>query len=492
LRVNHPCPKIKMIAHRKGQRMRPGMIQIPSREVDYHPLSYCDPNGRLFTWQGQLYRGIKGRRDFYYRLFHDGTIQRLIDKRLLVQTELTNLALDGYDLVLRHHSVPFVSYPDEWCADMLKDATLLALELLMELALHGLTLQDANPWNVLFDGYRPVYVDLCSIVPIDKEWPWDPYDDFNRFFLNPLQLMAQGYGRTARLLLRDGNQVAIWFALPALIRRPYRGFNKAQMMRATLSVTKQCYPHLIPDKVFSKLHGILSERAVGPRRPLPVFFDQLWQKVAAIPVASLTAAGPQGAEGPDPMFEPSTEWTVKYRSVQRVLSSLCPPSVLEVCGHRGWYSQFTELHGCKAVALDVHEGCVAQLYCDAKAKDLRILPLVMKFASHSPTYGRYSQRLAPTQRLRCDMILALELVHQLVFKQLLNFEQITEDLFAFSNRWALVEFILPEDQLARKWRSEKYPWYTLESFVAALGRKFQSVKTYPSFPDSRLLLLCEK
>lgn len=473
--------------------MGSGMIQIPPREVDYHPLSYCDPNGRLFSWQGQLYRGIKGRGDFYYQLFHDGTIQDLIDKRLFVQTELTNLALDGYDLVLKHRSVPFVSYPDEWCDEMLKDGALLIIELEIELARRGLTLQDANPWNLLFDGPRPVYVDFGSLVPADNNWTWNPLDEFYRYFIHPLQLMAQGRRQMARSLLHDSNQIVLWFSLPALIRRPYRDFDKRQTMRGLLSATKQRAPHLIPDKVFALLHGLLSEPSTGCRRHLLTFMEQLRQKVADIATRSLREQLTEDGEDGYLPLEPSSQWTAKHRSVKRVLAELRPSSVLHIGSHRGWYSQLAAMHGGAVVALDVIEGAVARLYRDAKAKDLRILPLVMKFASHSPTYGRYSQRLAPaTQRLQCDMVLALGLVHQLVFERHLNFEQISEELFAFSNRWALVEFIQLEDQQVRKWRSEHYPWYTLESFISALVRKFQSVKTYPSFPDPRLLLLCEK
>ncbi len=87
------------------------------------------------------------------------------------------------------------------------------------------------------------------------------------------------------------------------------------------------------------------------------------------------------------------------------------------------------------MALDVHEGCVARLYRDAKEKSLPILPLIMGFGSSAACYGRYAQRLVPaTKRLRCDMVLALELVHHLVFEQHLNFEQITDGLFTFSKR----------------------------------------------------------
>jgi len=433
--------------------------------------------------------------DFYVQLFQDGTIHRLIERGLLVQTEITDLALDGYELVLRHRCVPFVSYAHEWCDEMLKDAALLIVDLEIELAKDGLTLLDANPLNVLFDGCFPVYVDLGSLVPADrKDWALDPYDEFCRYFNHPLQLMAHGCGRVGRSLLNGSDhQLILGFYLPALIRKPYRGFDKRQAVRAILSVVNKRVPRLIPNNVFKWLHGVLSRP--GSRRyssPLD-FLEQLRQRVKDIAVPSLRAVCSKDCEGSYPPFEPSDEWTSKHQTVQRVLSDLRPASVLDIGSHRGWYSQFAALHGCTVVAVDTDEGCVARLYREAKEKNLPVLPLVMSFGSRSPAYSRYTQRLVPaTQRLRCELVQALAVVHHLVFEQGLNFEQITDELSAFSNRWLLAEFIPRQDQDARKWWSEKYSWYTLDNFMAALRRKFQSIKVYRSYPDQRVLLLCEK
>lgn len=79
---------------------------------------------------------------------------------------------------------------------MLKDAALTVLDLLLELAQCGLTLKDSHPWNVLFDAEKPVYVDLTSIVLLDGD-SWGGYDQFCRFYMNPLLLMSLGHERTA-------------------------------------------------------------------------------------------------------------------------------------------------------------------------------------------------------------------------------------------------------------------------------------------------------
>src|SRR5919198_1873929 len=149
------------------------MDRIPHDEVKFHPHSFADADGRLFWWQGELYRGLGAEwATLFRRLLQQGIIQRLIDKGLLVETEPTALTMDGYEMVVRHRLLPFVSYPEEWCPAMLKDAALALTELLTELAKVGLTLKDSHPWNVLFDQGRPVYVDLTSITSIKDPGVW--------------------------------------------------------------------------------------------------------------------------------------------------------------------------------------------------------------------------------------------------------------------------------------------------------------------------------
>ena len=164
------------------QKMDPGLVTIPAQEVIFHPHSFADDAGRLFNWNGQLFRGISyARTAFFGRLFREQIVQGLVERGLLIETEPTDLSVNGYGSVVRHRNVPFVSYPNEWCAAMLRDAALTIIELAIELTQRGLTLKDAHPWNVLFDSSKPVYVDLTSISPQQNEATWSAYDEFCRF-----------------------------------------------------------------------------------------------------------------------------------------------------------------------------------------------------------------------------------------------------------------------------------------------------------------------
>jgi hypothetical protein len=472
-------------------------IRIPSQEVSFHPLSFGDSNGRLFWWKGQLWRAIgKKRARLYDQLFRDGIIERLINKSLLVDTALTDMTLDGYELVLRHRVIPFVSYAFEWCPEMLKAAALAVVDLEIELVQQGLTLQDAHPWNVLFDGFRPLYVDFGSIVPSDPGNTWPAYDEFCCFFTYPLELMANGHGRIARLLLRDFDLGICKTDLLALIPE---SSGKSPLKSAARNLTDVGKRHLPPPlrAVLNKTYrSIKSKRLASvesnPQSPAE-FLRQTRREIEQIELPSLRTEGSTYYDGLFPPFVPSEEWTPKHRSLYMVLSNLHPSSTLDIGSNRGWHSQLAARLGSSVVAFDVDEVWVGQLYLDAKTHSLPILPLVMDFRNPSPGLGLCNQELAPAiQRLNCDMVLALALVHHLVFEQHLRLEQITQALSVFARRWLLVEFIPREDQHVREWWSERYSWYTLDNFLLALKREFNCIEIYPSYPEPRVLLLCKR
>src|SRR4051812_47782237 len=126
---------------------------VPLEAVRFFSSASPVHTARLFEYEGNLYRAVPPQHETFYRsLFDKKIVPKLIDKGLLVHTEIAPLKLDGYPLVLQHRRVPFVTYGSEWAAPALKDAALLQARLNIELAERGLACVDAHPWNVLFDG----------------------------------------------------------------------------------------------------------------------------------------------------------------------------------------------------------------------------------------------------------------------------------------------------------------------------------------------------
>lgn len=421
-------------------------------------MSNGEADARLFSWRGGLYRALAGHKaDLCHDLLQKGVIEHLVAKGLLIDTHPTNLTLEPYDLIVLHRSIDFPSYPFEWCGEMLKDATLLICDLQQELAPLGLTLADPHSWNVLFDGSKPVYVDLGSVVPANSVGTKSQLYSFCPFVLYPLLAMSQGQTRIARWLLHD-----------AVV-----GVREAEFS----FLTKERFPELrIPALVAQEgnVWRHIRERAADVTVPLT---DTLWSDYS----------------DDVPPLTPCDAWKAKQHNVHRVLCQLLPRTVLDIAANRGWYAQLAATMGSRVVALDTDDAGITRCYADARAKSLSVLPLSMDFTFPAPAYGVGDKRSASaTERLQCDLTLTLALVHHLVFKQNRNFEMIVEALTAFSGNWALVEFIPKEDRYVSEWWSERFCWYTLENFIKALGRRFCEFTVLPSYPEPRVMILCKR
>jgi SAM-dependent methyltransferase len=444
------------------------VYKIPFNEITFEPASMIDGAGRVFRWNSHLYRAIRYEyAAFYLELFDKKNIQTLFSKGL-VTTNIAPLSLDGYAFVLEHDYVPFTSYCAEWSSEMLKAAALLVCDLSIELYAKGLTFKDAHPWNILFDGGRPIFVDWGSIGPTQEQPRW-PYQEFRERFLYPLYLMCFGQYRFARMFMLD------------VVNRPKQGDVFRLLLRK------------IPFRTW--IQYLLNDRRCMQAcfRINVDFFQSLRRMLESIP---MTVEKTEWSEYDGPYgkysYEPSKDWSARMLNVYRVLKTLRPKTVLDIGCNKGWFSELAALEGAQVIAIDIDEPSINSLYHRVRLKRLPILPLVMDICAQTPPHGvNHSYPQAET-RLQSEMVLALALTHHLVFKRGLTFESIAKQLAAFTKKWLIVEFIPAEDEHVTKWMNERFSWYHLEGFARALRVFFKRIEVLDSSPLPRLLLLCER
>jgi hypothetical protein len=165
--------------------------------------------------------------------------------------------------------------------------------------------------------------------------------------------------------------------------------------------------------------------------------------------------------------------------------------VLVVGENLGWCCRLAARLGKRVVSLDTDPGRVTQLYHEARADKLQVLPLLMGLDDPTPARGLFGHwAIAANDRFKCDLVIALNLVHHMVFKRHLDFAHIAGGLGLFSKRWLLVEFVEPTIQQLPS--AETVRSYTGEAFVAALKREFRTVTALPAFEQGRVLFHCEK
>lgn len=475
---------------------------IPSSEVSFHPHSFGDQQIRLFQWKGQLYRALSAEyADFFKPLFRNQTIDDLVRSGLLIDAETTSLALDGYEMVVHHRKIAFASYPNEWCAAMFKDGALTLIELAIELARRGYTLGDAHPWNLVYDidHHKTIFVDLGSITRL-TDFTWSLYDEFCRFCLYPLMMMAQGEDRLARLLMCEDEGIA-----PFDMRR-LKGLSPAFLLtqsRYWLIRSERGYVRRVPEfyrEWLRKAAGLGEENMRRPgsetfNRPShPVrakihryFLEGVRRDVERIKIPSTTVQEENilVAATPQPHCTPAQY--VWYK----LLADLKPRSLLDIGSESAWHAKVAALQQIPVVRWDAEPAKVARFYNDAKEGKLPLLPLVMDFLKPTPGRGWANHRSIPAvDRFQCEMVVALGVLHRIVAERRLNFDQILDGLLSLATRWVVVEFRTREQPEAG---TQPIPlsWYTLDNFLRAAIRRCRQVRTVLQ-EGNKHLLLCEK
>ena len=432
------------------------MKAFSPNEIEFHPTSFCDGNGRLFFADGQLYRGIAEKRAQFTRdLFAHGVVEELEAKRFIPRTELTDFSLPDYPLVLQHERIPFVSYAFEWSPAMLREAALFDLRYLRVLARNHLTLGEVAAWNILFAGSEPRAVDFCDIIeaPEDQEALWDVLDSqFRSYYQRPLELIARGQGNLARLLQTDYEHGPIQQEFEAAVAAPM-----AKTLRRGANAIRR------------RTRAIDGSRS----RKIDAADSYFMRKL-------------KECEARFSEFRFPSKRATKAISAQAhdlLEREISPASVLVIGGTE---ETLTLLARSRAaiVAIDRDEERVDATYEWARRERANVLPLVVDLRYPAPGYGVQNAVLTPAlRRLRCELVVALGLIESLVFEQRLRFEQIAGTFAALASRRLIVDF--PE--VVRPFDDDYFRWFGLGQFVKALERHFASVRV-----EAPNLLVCEK
>lgn len=479
---------------------RPLVEELCLEDIRFSPSSFCSSVGRLFEWQGEIYRAISPERSsFFEQLFHDGVIDHLIKAGFLVESKPVRARLAGYGLVVHHRRLPIVSYPFEWCDQALKDAALFFLNLNLTLVQFGLMAHDVHPWNILFEGPRPVFVDLGSIKPLEKvdinKW----IEEFHRFYLRPLHLFASEQRRLARLCLQDWRE---WHG--GVLQEDFIRLTERDLDRRFLSKQVERVRRVVPAQLQRALRPLRSSlRKHGTSRTVAVSAqDDAGSRTSALNclIGEIEAIGLPEALHWDyyrdlfafPSFEDSSAWSPKHRNVASILEAKKPSSVIDIGSNRGWYAQLAARRGANVVAMDMDERLVSILYQDTKSNKLPVHPLVMNFLWPSPGFGLLDFWPSAVNRLRGEMVMALALVHHLVHKEGMQFDHIVDGFTKFTTRWLLTEFIPYDDPHLSTWDVKHLDWYCLDNFLGALRREYNLIQVMDSDPAPRVLIFCER
>ena len=408
---------------------------------------------------------------FYRDLFKEGVIGRLSDKGLLIES---HIAKDRGDdgLFITHPRIEPISYPFEWSPAMLKAAALHTIDLAVELAEHDLTLQDATPYNIVFDCSRSVFVDFTSILPVSGDFLWKPYDQFLRFFYLPLLLYSLGAYRLSRMALYNYYTGIEYSDVRQLLPLKMR-------LRNFLTLDLPYYV----EKVYPGIQKLPLSRYMD-RNMRKRFFLKLRTKVERIEI--------RGGTNTWSGYYDKTDISEKYRVTQQVLRAVKPVRVLDIGANTGQLSFLAAEEGAIVAAADNSWECTDIIFREAVKRKARVLPLCMDVLVPTPSFGwnlcQYSDFFS---RFKSDFVIMGAILHHLVLKQWQDFDRVADFADKITERYLLIEFVEGEDEMCKKLGPAVPATYTRQECIRALGRYFRIVSEHPLTPTRRFCL-CEK
>ena len=393
-------------------------------------------------------------------------------------------------LIIEHPRLPFASFPYEWCSEMLHAAGLLTLNLAEELLTDGLGLKDATPYNVLFGGTTPVFVDAASLERRDPhDATWLPYAQFVRSFILPL-LVHRECGWTLRdvfLSRRDGLEPEAVYGMLGRARR------------------------LSPRFLFSvSIPTWLSRRSAPAQNLYQRRLESSPEKAAFILRATLghlrrqleSVAPRIGRSAWSSYMETKTyddaDFAAKEVFVRRALEEVPRASVLDVGCNTGHFSLLAGSGGATVVSLDIDPVCVSRLYARAAAGSQPVLPLVADLARPSPALGwRNGEQPALIDRLagRFDLVLMLALVHHLLVTERVPLPRIVELAADLTRDRVVLEYVGPEDPMFRalsRGRDALYAHVNVQWFEEGCRRHFDVLRSETLPGTGRRLYLLRK
>lgn len=369
---------------------------------------------------------------------------------------------DGFAAAVSTEMIHPVIDPLEWSFEMRKRAALLTLRLSLSALDSGYELKDASAYNVLFDGCRPVFIDLGSFRE-GYSGHWPGYGQFGDHFVNPLLIEAHsGVPATDLDLSIDGLATSTTRKFFSFTDLPKPGI-WSWVIRRNLA-----------EGLGRRAGTETGSRLGGAQLPLPAVKGIL-EKAARLVEGLESCASSQWADYIDAALPYSPEDKDRKRViVEGFLARCAPRTVLDVGTNTGEFAEMAARSATRVVATDNDARAIDRLVARGASAPwgTRVTPAVVDIARPTPSYGwRGVERTGFLHRIgRVDLSLWLAVFHHLTLTSGIPLQEILE-LVKETSRQAVIEFIDPEDQSILKMTAGRR-WTTVAGraeFDAALN-----------------------
>jgi SAM-dependent methyltransferase len=448
----------------RSNREHPADAQQPTASKDPahgSPLevTFRDPAGQLQLTPTYALRHIYPAAVEETQVFLASSLCKALERSGdLIPTEIaeprSHQSMSPGELWLQHPRIDPISYPWEWTTGQWRSAAELTLRLASQAISAGWTLKDATPLNILFNGGRPILVDVLSFEKRDPNSSvWLAYGQFVRTFLLPLIAeRVLSWPLQATLFSRDGYEPrTLYNALG-----PWQRLNPNLLDVVTLAT------------LFEESGG-KGSRAKPQKKPSTTDPELakhiLLRRIARLDKQIVRSARSETASRWSGYQQAAAHYAVadtedKQRFVASALERCRPARVLDIGANTGNYSLLAAQAGAEVVALDSDAAAIEVLWRRTFEQKLPITAMVANFARPTPAVGwRNREQLSLLDRLtgkgryagKFDLVLMLAVIHHLILREQLPLRHIADLCASLTRRWLVLEWVPPTDPMFQEW-----------------------------------------
>ncbi len=378
-----------------------------------------------------------------------------------------------YDLILEHKYIEPISYCFEWSPEMFYDYVNFMISMLKDLTISGLAISDGHTLNATISDGKFIFIDFGAIkTGIIKG---SVLIEFLNTHIIPLILMNKKQMNKAYLFLKNPGIEYTQEDVQGYLNE----YEQNELRELYLFITSiTCVEDVLvfisklSDYILNMEHGTYQTRWDG-------YQNDEWN-----------------------WSDDVNKWSEKMKHVIGMINKVNPSTIVDLAGNMGWYGSYMREKLRYSIIVDSDYKCIDCLWKKVQNIEMNnVVPIYMSLCTPTLDYYRDDAigqtpiepwRKGAIDRFRSELVIALAVIHHLVFSQQLTFDEIVNQLALFSDRYLIVEFIDINDMFIEYFIKKDFGWYHIDNFVKALKERFEIIDSACSTPsDTRKIFLCE-
>lgn len=437
-----------------------GYIDIGRKEDIYSVIKGRDPIGRLIINKQnreKIYRGVfkdyaKEYREIYKICNSNGLIGNEI-----VDTKITeNIVIEPFDIVFEHEYIKNFSYAFQWSPFMYKDAAIAVIDLICKLNNIGLGIQDSHVYNIGLNKNKFQLIDFGAISKA-KTFP-ESIKDYISYYIFPLVLMSKDKYFKARIYVKNFLE---GFKLEFDDICKYMDNNQIKKYDQIINMVDDINYYKNINSVIEEIRSFVLDINLE-------FKNSNWSSY-------------QFEDNSKQQFDYNKDSLDKRSIIMNFIESKNPKNIIDIGGNLGWFCFASNKLLISSILVDYDYACIDKAYKSIKDNEIKgILPIVGDFQGLEKS------------GFKSECVLALALIHHLVFHQLLNFQDIVSLLEDLTSKYLIIEFVHPYDKYLKVYFNNQFEWYNMDNFIEELKSKFNILDIKPSDRNERSIIFAIK